>query len=203
MNTEIVDISLGDLEGLTKNLLGRVRLSHFEPDVVVYLETGARLLAVHFHKLTGIAAAPLTIQRSGNATKGRIVTVLGVLPRFLQNLLRRIERQYASRGLNTRKITQAPEIDLLKKKVLILDDAADSGQSLLLAKQWVLERGGAEADIKLATIAVTQPGAKRIVDFWIYPQLCRFPWSSDSEEREDYLRLYEQVDTAKLAVSSF
>jgi uncharacterized protein len=203
MNTEIVDINLGDLESLAKTMLCRIRLSHFEPDVIVYLETGARLLAVQFHKLTGIAAVPLTIQRSGNSTKARVVTVLGALPRFLQNLLRRIERQFASLAPKKRRIAKAPEIDLLKKKVLILDDAADSGQSLLLAKQWVLERGGAEVDIKLATIAVTQPGARELVDFWIYQQLCRFPWSSDSREREEYLRLYEQFDPAKLAASSF
>jgi len=203
MNTEIIDISLGDLESLTETLFNHVRQSHFEPDVVVYLETGARLLAVHFHKRTGIAAVPLTIQRPGNSTKLHIATILGVLPRFLQNLMRRIERRFVSRETKKRKITKAPEIEFFKKKVLILDDAADSGESLFLAKHWVLERGGIEADVKLATIAVTQPRAKEIVDFWIYHQLCRFPWSSDSREREEYLRLYEQVDPAKLATSSF
>ena len=203
MNAEIVDIKLSDLESLTKVLVYRIRLSHFEPDIVIYLETGARLLAAHFHKLTGISAAPLTIQRSGSSTKAHIVSVLCALPRFLQNLLRRIERQFVSRGVNKRKIAKAPEVDLLGKKVLILDDAADSGQSLLLARRWVLERGGAEENIRMATIAVTQPEAEEIVDFWMYRQLCRFPWSSDSREREEYLKLYAQIDPAKLAISSF
>jgi len=146
---------------------------------------------------------PLTIQRPGNSTKFRIVAVLGILPLSLQNLLRRIERQFVSRRPNKRKITKAPEIDFFRKKVLILDDAADSGESLFLAKHWILERGGVEAEVKSATIAVTQTGAKEVVDFWIYHQLCRFPWSSDSREREEYLRLYEQFDPAKLATSSF
>ena len=203
MNQEIININLGDLEGLTEVLLDHIRQAHFEPDVIVYLETGARLLAVHFHRRTGIALVPLTIQRPGNSTKVRIVAVLGILPLSLQNLLRRIERQFVSRRPNKRKITKAPEIDFFRKKVLILDDAADSGESLLLAKHWILERGGVEAEVKSATIAVTQTGAKEVVDFWIYHQLCRFPWSSDSREREEYLRLYEQFDPAKLATSSF
>jgi phosphoribosylpyrophosphate synthetase len=203
MKTEIIDIKLSDLESLTETLRTRLELSQFEPDVVVYLETGARLLAFHFHKLTGTAAASLTIQRPGSSLKVRIVPILSALPQFLQNLLRQTERQFASRGANKRKILHASQIDLFKKKVLILDDAADSGQSLLLAKQWVLKKGGTEGNIKLATIAVTQPRAKEIVDFWIYHQLCRFPWSSDSIEREECLRLYAQIDPAKLATSSF
>jgi hypoxanthine phosphoribosyltransferase len=202
MKIKVIDITLGELEGLIERLAEQIESSGFTPNVVVYLETGARLLAFHFHQLTGIAAVPLTIQRSGNATKARIAGLLVLFPKFLQDLLRRIESQLAQQGASKRSIHMAPEINFSDKNVLILDDAADSGQSLLLAKRWVLEKGGVETKLRLATIAVTQPKAREIVDFWIYSQLCRFPWSSDSREREEYLKLYEQVDPERLAASS-
>jgi phosphoribosylpyrophosphate synthetase len=203
METNIKDITLDELGGLTETLLHKMRSSYFEPDLVIYLETGARLLASHFHRLTGVQAIPLTIQRSGHGGKARIARLLRSLPRFFQDGLRRVERQFSLRRSSKRKIASAPEIDLSGKRVLILDDAADSGRTLLLAKQWVLENGGFLDGLRIATIAVTQPQSKEMVDFWIYAQLCRFPWSSDSREREEYLRLYEQVDPSKFAPSYF
>jgi hypoxanthine phosphoribosyltransferase len=192
MATEIRDIAMDDLGDLMETLLRQIQSSHFEPDIVVYLETGARLLASHFHRLTGIQAVPLTIQRSGHSGKARVATLLGLFPRFIQDALRKIERIIVSRGPNKRVLALAPELDLSGRRVLILDDAADSGQSLLLARQWVLQSGGTRDQLRVAVVAVTQPRAKEIVDYWIYNQLCRFPWSSDSREREKYLRVYEQ-----------
>jgi hypoxanthine phosphoribosyltransferase len=197
MAAKIREIALDDLENLTETLLNQIRSSHFEPDVVVYLETGARLLASHFLRLTGVQAIPLTIQRSGNRSKARIAFLLRIFPRVIKNGLRRIERRVGSQGSNKRTLAPAPEVDLSGKRVLILDDAADSGQSLLIAKQWVLQRGAVAREIRVAVVTVTQSRAKEIVDFWIYDQLCRFPWSSDSREREKYLRFYEQSDPTR------
>lgn len=203
MEPKIKDITLGELSGLAETLLLQMRSSHFEPDIVIYLETGARLLASHFHHSTGLQAIPLTIQRTGQAGKASIARLLVNLPGALKNGLRRIEREFSLRGSNKRKITSAPAINLSGKRVLILDDAADSGRSLALARQWAIENGSRLSELRIATVAVTQPKSREMVDFWIYSQLCRFPWSSDSVEREEYLRQYEQIDPSKLALGYF
>jgi len=200
--TNVIDITLEQLDGLTKTLLGQMRFSRFEPDVIIFIETGSRLLASSMHEATGIPAFSLTIQRSGNSTKARISSLLSLLPVFLQNFLRQVERALNLHSSNARKIAAAPTIDLSRKKILILDDAADSGQSLLTAKKWAMDNGAPETEIKLATVTVTQPKAMEIVDFWIHNRLCRFPWSSDSREKEEYQKIYEQVDTEKLAAGS-
>lgn len=203
MSSCVIDITLEDLESLTKMLLDEMRSAHFEPDVIIYLETGARLLAFYFHKATGIPAISLSIQRPGNSIKVRIASLLCLLPRSLHNVIRQVERKFSLQRSNARKmVTSALETNLIGKKILILDDAADSGQSLILARQWALESGGSEMEIRLATIAVTQPRTEKIVDYWIYSQLCRFPWSSDSQERREYLKLYEQIDPTKLAAGT-
>jgi len=202
MNRNVIDIHLDDLQSLTEELIRDIRSVQFEPEVVIYLETGARLLADCFHAATGIATISLTIRRSGSETKARITSLLARLPLFLKNALREMERKLSSQASNNRQIVAATEVDLTNKRILILDDAADSGQSLMLAKRWAIEKGASETDIKMATITITQPRAKELVDFWIYTQLCRFPWSSDSREREQYRKIYEQIDPAKLATRS-
>jgi hypoxanthine phosphoribosyltransferase len=200
--SKVIDITLEELDGLTTTLLKQMRSSCFEPDVIIFIETGARLLASCLHESTGIPTHPLKIQRSGTSSKTRISSLLGHFPVILQNFLRRAERKLNLYSSNVRRIAEAPAIDLSCKKILILDDAADSGQSLITAKKWAIDNGGDETEIKVATVAVTQPKAMEIVDFWIHNQLCRFPWSSDSRQRDEFQRLYEQVDKQKLAAGS-
>ncbi len=194
MPAKVRTIELKDIEPLTCALWDRLTSANFHPDLVIYLETGARLIAASFHKTTGIPAIPLTIRRSGSSSKARVSSLLAALPIPLQDLLRKLESRSTMTASNVRIITAAPMVNLLQNKILILDDAADSGESLRLARQWAIDMGADESKIKFATIAVTQPDAKQLVDFWVYSQICRFPWSSDSREREEYLKLYEQTD---------
>jgi len=200
MSSSIEDVKLNDLQMLTETLVSQMKEAQFKPDVVIYLETGARLIGACFYKATQVPVIPITIQRPNSSSKARITTLFINMPVFLQNFLRKVERRVLSFTPNPRTISAAPQVNLVGKKVLILDDAADSGESLLLAKKWAMEKNAIEENIRLATIAVTQLRAKQIVDFWIYPRICRFPWSSDSRERVEYLKQYEQTDPAKFTI---
>jgi len=193
-------IRLADIDSLTQTLLEYIDQSAFAPDRIIYIETGARLLAASVHRKRRIPTLPIVIRRAGSPTKARYAFLLRLIPRSILDLLRRIERRRSSLSLNIRHIEAAPDADLTRKCVLILDDAADSGESLLLARRWAIEKGAAAGDVKFATISVTQARARELVSYWIFPQLCRFPWSSDSGERQEYVSLYEQIDPDQLAV---
>lgn len=193
-------IRLADIDFLAQKLLEHIDESRFAPDQILYIETGARLLAASLHKKRRIPSLPIVIRRAGSSTKARYSFLLRLVPLSILDLLRKLERRRSSSVANIRHIEAAPEADFTRKRVLILDDAADSGESLLLARRWVMERGAAECDVKFATISVTQARARELVSYWIYPQLCRFPWSSDSGERQEYVSLYEQIDPGQLAV---
>jgi hypoxanthine phosphoribosyltransferase len=193
-------IHLADIDFLAQKLLQQIDSSTFTPDQILYIETGARLLAASLHRERRIPTLPIVIRRAASSTKARYSSVLRLIPLSILDLLRKLERRRSSSALNIRQIEAAPDADFTRKRVLILDDAADSGESLLLARRWVMERGAAQHDIKFATISVTQARARELVSYWIYPQLCRFPWSSDSGERQEYVSLYEQIDPGQLAV---
>lgn len=193
-------VHLTDIDSLAQRLLEHIDQSTFAPDQILYIETGARLLAASLHRKRRIPMLPIVIRRAGSSTKARYSFLLRLIPLWILDLLRRLERRRSSSAPNMRHIEAAPDADFTGKCVLILDDAADSGESLLLARRWVMERGAAECDVKFATISVTQVKARELVSYWIYPQLCRFPWSSDSGERQEYVSLYEQIDPGQLAV---
>lgn len=192
-------IRLADIDSLAQKLVGYIDHSVFTPDLILYIETGARLLAASMHAKLKIPALPIVIRRSGSSTKARYSFILRSIPAPMLDALRKLEKKRSSSVPNRRHIEAAPVVDFRDKRVLILDDAADSGESLLVAQRWAVERGAAESDIRLATISVTQAKARQLVSFWIYPQLCRFPWSSDSKERQEYVALYEQIDPRQLA----
>jgi hypoxanthine phosphoribosyltransferase len=193
-------VHLADIDSLVEKLLEYIDQSTFAPDQILYIETGARLLAASLHRKRRISTSPIVIRRAGSSTKVRYSFLFRLIPVSILDLLRKLERRRSSSAPNIRHIEAAPDADFTRKRVLILDDAADSGESLLLARRWVMERGAAECDIKFATISVTQAKARELVSYWIYPQLCRFPWSSDSMERQEYVSLYEQIDPGQLAV---
>lgn len=193
-------IHLADIDSLTQELLEHIDQSSFVPDQILYIETGARLLAASLHSKRRIPTFPIVIRRAGSSTKARYSFLLRLVPLSILDVLRKLESRRSSSVQNIRHIEAAPNADFSRKRVLILDDAADSGESLLLARRWVMERGAAECDVKFATISVTQAKARELVSFWIYPQLCRFPWSSDSGERQEYVSLYERIDPGQLAV---
>lgn len=192
-------IHLADIDSLAQELLEDIDQSRFAPDQILYIETGARLLAASLHRKRRIPALPIVIRRAGSSTKARYSHVLRLIPLSILDFLRKLESRRSSSTLNIRHIESAPDADFTNKRVLILDDAADSGESLLLARRWAVERGAAECDVRFATVSVTQARAREMVSYWIYPQLCRFPWSSDSGERQEYFSLYEQIDPRQLA----
>ncbi len=62
-------------------------------------------------------------------------------------------------------LKQALNVDVLGLKVLLVDDVADTGQTLMLARQHVLEQG---ADIVKTATPYIKPWSKYIPDYWVY-----------------------------------
>lgn len=193
-NWEIRNISLTELAPLTCNLMEEVARGRFEPDCIVYLETGARLLAVEACRFFSISAIPIKIQRPGAGAKSRLVKVLNALPICAKDLLRQLEARVLWRNKQVkRKIIEAPKVDLTGYQVLILDDAVDTCASVEMARNWVLSCGAQSSQVKVAALTLTTVMAKQSVDFALFKNICRFPWSSDSIERVDYERIYEKA----------
>lgn len=188
---QIKEITLADLAPLTRRLIDDAAAQGFRPDCIVYLETGARLLAVEACRHVGGGGVPLRIQRRGGEAKGRLARLLGWLPTWVKDLLRQLEARLLWRRMqDDRLIGEAPKVDLTGCRVLILDDAVDTGTSVRLAREWAVAQGARAEQVRVAALTVTTVLADSAVDFVLFRQMCRFPWSSDSREREACQRAF-------------
>lgn len=190
LHREIREVPLATLPSIAREACKRIEASLFEPDCVVYLETAARLPAAECCEYFGVGAIALTIQRKGKNLKGRAARVLAWLPASVKDTLRRLEANLLWKPMRgQRTILSPPVVDLAGQRVLVLDDAVDTGTSVSMARDWAVASGAAPTSIRIAAITVTTRLAEGVVDYWLYREMCRFPWSSDSRE----LREYEQV----------
>ena len=94
------------------------------------------------------------------------------------------------------EITQPLPIDVKGKKILLVDDIADSGKSLKLVKEHLLSQGA--ADVKICALyykpwSIVAPDfSARVTDAWIW-----FPHEIFETMRKVYLKLSKQGKTQK------
>jgi hypoxanthine phosphoribosyltransferase len=190
----IREVHLDELGKVARQLCQEVACDSFQPDCLVYLETGARLLAVEFCNYFDVGGLALTIQRKSMGLKGRLAWFLACLPKAARDALRRLEGlSTCKRPQSRRTLVTFPTVDLSNKRVLIVDDAVDTGTSARMARDWAAGMGARPQDIKIAAVTSTTSLANDLVDYCLYREMCRFPWSSDSEELPRYRQIFQHT----------
>jgi hypoxanthine phosphoribosyltransferase len=174
-----------DLRRLGACLAGKAREAGFLPDVVVYVERGARLLAWEICREFGCGAVPVTARRTGSGLKRGLAPLVGRLPERLRGGLRRLEERYLwkpGRGC-PRAVVSSFTRSLSGRRVLVVDDAADSGRTIAGVRDWLEARGVEARNVRVAVLAATTPEGRTVADFWVFETNTRMPWSADSGER--------------------
>jgi len=178
------EIGLAELPACAARLAERIRATGFEPELIIYVETGARLLAWEFCRLLGVPALPVVARRRGAVAKRLLAPIASRLPRGLRDALRRTEERGRWHAAGGRQVTWPEVPDLCGRRILLLDDAADTGLTVAAVKAAVEAVGGAPERLRVAVLAATTPEALRVVDAYLFDRNCRMPWSSDSRERK-------------------
>ena len=187
-------VRLAELPALADELAARVRTGGFEPELIVYVETGARLLAHELGARLGVPLLPVWVRRGGHGWKKRLTPLAARLPVVLRDWLRRAEEISGIHRITRRVAAMSEDVSLRGKRVLLVDDASDTGRTVGVARELVFERGAAPVDVRTAVLAATTPRAQAAVDFFLFDRNCRMPWSSDSDDRAE-----AEARAAKLA----
>jgi hypoxanthine phosphoribosyltransferase len=170
----------------------------YRPNVLIGIRTGGLIVA----KAMADAAAdavpvmPLTCRRASTATKSRLKllpALLAALPRPVVDDLRWLEHRLLS---NHRRNRPAPqEVDHAEAaaigrwladgppspRVLVVDDAVDSGVTLDTVFRSLRETAPPDTEVRAAVVTVTLDRPLIEPDFTLYRGvLCRFPWSFDA-----------------------
>jgi len=161
----------------------------YAPDVVIGVEDGGAWVTRELRRQSAFDAVYATVstQRSGTRTKARTARLLSRLPLVIRDGLRLAEHAFrvhrAGRGAVPRRVVAFPEgtraAVALAHRVLIVDDAVDSGATLKAVLRQVETTTNAE--VRTAALAMTFPQPVVAPDFVIYRNvLLRLPWSSDA-----------------------
>jgi hypoxanthine phosphoribosyltransferase len=169
----------------------------FHPQIVIGVRTGgyhiAELMQAGFEP--GVRLLDVTCRRPGTHKKSQsslFQRTLKLLPRFINDRLRIVEhrmllQRHATVQQSERTIPDselaaiAVALDGLDAaRILVVDDAVDSGSTLLTVTKKIGAIASAHATIRTAAVTLTTRTSLIEPDYVIYRDvLCRFPWSFD------------------------
>jgi hypoxanthine phosphoribosyltransferase len=187
----------GNFDAACASLM-RMAAASYSPTALIGIRTGGLVVA---EAMTRAASAPLpvlplTCQRAGTATKSRLPflhEVLGVLPRGAIDALRLLEHRLLSP--RRKRLAKVPNVDQAEAaaisvqlsaapgqhRLLVVDDAVDSGVTLATVVDLLRTICPAQTEIRSAVITVTLEAPRAEPDYALYRGvLCRFPWSFDA-----------------------
>ncbi|MEK6747357.1 MAG: phosphoribosyltransferase family protein [Rickettsiales bacterium] len=198
MSQHTITVKTIDNIGLqdASNALNALILQNFVPDIIIGIRTGGYIIAEIMAK--ELQKKPLLLaisrQRTGTQKKSRIKClkkILGLLPYKVTDYLRIIEHKYLHSKPIAERQSFSPNIDELSAirgalracdnyKILIVDDAIDSGETMKAVLDVVRAEANSDCIIKTAAITVTTDSPLVQPDYTLYRHvLCRLPWSFD------------------------
>lgn len=188
----VVTLDDAEVARCCRELEAQTLASGFAPEVVVAIARGG--IRVADGMFAGVRHLTIDVHRPGTSRKRRLGGVFAAvrwLPRCVRDRLRIFEaRRLAAKPLRavTPPVERVRELSaalLGVHRVLVVDDAVDSGASLAAVKRIVC--AGGVADVRAASIALTRADAVETPDYHVFQPgtLVRFPWSMDARGRRN------------------
>lgn len=197
---EFLEFSLDSFYDESLQLAKLVERSGWRPDCVAYLAKGAWQIGEACGEFFNAPIIELSAHRSGESAKNGAQGLLRVLPRSFRRVLREFElrkRFEKADGAVQRKSIQLTERFALPtdiRRLLIVDDAADTGSSLFAARD-LINGLLPKAEVKTAVITSFPPARDSgIVNFTLHKDslLCS-PMSKDNRDYSVALSRYEKM----------
>lgn len=178
--------------------LMRLVESDYAPMAIIGIRTGGLTVARAMQPVAhaGVPVLPLTCRRATTDAKARLPllrTLLGSLPRPLVDVLRRLEHRLLTAGRlqhgRNREVDRveaaaiADHLVMLPRpaRILVVDDAVDSGTTLAAVLRVLWDIAPAGSEIRSAVITQTTESPSVRPDYVLFRgRLCRFPWSFDA-----------------------
>lgn len=193
LSTATPIVTLAELPSLMARLAEQIRASGFVPDVVVCVESGARLPAALLCGELGVGAVSVRARRMGHALKALAAPLVGLLPRSWSNALRRFEERSGVHARGDRRVEFLSDHDFRGQAVLVVDDAADTGGTLAAVKRALIGRGTDPGSLRCAVLTATTPPGRAQADYHVLELNSVLPWSADSAERREALARMKEI----------
>lgn len=193
---DCIELSIKKLDEVCCNFAHEIK-KEYQPDMVIYLAKGAYLIGKSMSDVFGVPLIAVGSTRDGNELKEKLALLLGVLPRWLCNFLRRIELKSNVHGhKKERHIKFLDNVAFLNiqnsnLKILLVDDSVDTGSSILAAKK-LIKSNFSNYVVRVAALNVMSQSRENVkVDYYLYTdKMLRTPMSKDSREYRKFLEMY-------------
>lgn len=145
----------------------------FMPDIIIFIAKSGFLMAKPIAEYFNCEMADVTVKRPGDNKKDFIRKIFHYVPDFLLFAVLKSKFMYSFNDKHTeRTLIPGRKFERINlayyKKILIVDDSADTGLSIMKAKQEI-EKLAPESEIKIFCYCVISLSQKRInVDYFRY-----------------------------------
>lgn len=193
-NTEtITDIDFTLLSQYSTQLAKKVELTGFIPEHILYIERAGLFIGYDISQYFHCPISGISSSRRGASFKSALKVILRLLPRKLNYFLRNLERRSNVHGLmSDRKVICEGISPPRDKRILLVDDAIDTGFTIRAVIDYLNNNGWRMHSIKVAVITTTEENPVIQPDMSLFTQrFFAFPWSYDSREYTAAWKLYE------------
>jgi hypoxanthine phosphoribosyltransferase len=189
-----MELSIENVEKKCNDLYNIIN-EQYDYELVIFIARGSYLIGKYLSELNDVPLLEIYATRKGGKFKKIIKPLLKIIPKKILIKLRKKEMKSSYHEINNDRQISFDEKKYSeyksKKKILLVDDSIDSGNTMKLAKQ-AIEQYFDNADVKIAVFNVMSKATIK-VDYYLYRDMmiCG-PWSNDSKECNKYLKLYNE-----------
>jgi hypoxanthine phosphoribosyltransferase len=197
LGKKVKDVNLSKLKEHSILLAKKVHETEYIPEHVLYVERVGLFPGTEIAKFFGCPISGIAASRSGTSVKSRLKIILRYLPRPITHFLRNLEIKSNMHGIKKeRNVYVANRMPPKGKKLLVVDDAIDTGNSLKAVVDFLLEREYEPKNIRKAVLTTTAEKPIYRADISLFESCFAFPWSYDSREYNAAWRRYHQLKDA-------
>lgn len=193
---DYIELSAKDVKEKSIDL-AKVIKKDYIPDVVIFIAKGAHPIGYEISKFFSVPLLEIFAKRKIGRVKKIIIPFLKWVPNRIKKTLRKKEVTMNIHEKNIQRNTYFNEEEWKKcnnaKKILIVDDSSDTGNTIMQVKKCV-EQYFRDASIKIATFNIFLKSQELVkVDYHIFEDtmICG-PWSNDSKYYKEFLSNYKK-----------
>lgn len=182
----VITVNSTDFQALCQKLAERIFSDGYRPDCIIGIRNGGAYVAREVAKsFSDAVCTEVTVSRPTHKQKNNkwVKSIFRILPVWLLNAMRMTESglaQFRKRAYRDAEINIP--CTLSAKNILVVDDAIDTGATMLLVINTLRDRLP-ECEIRSAVVTITTPSPSVTSNYYIFNNrtLIRFPWAIDSK----------------------
>jgi hypoxanthine phosphoribosyltransferase len=195
MVDRIKDLTFSDIKKYSTRLSEIIYNAADCPEHLLFVERAGLFIAYEIADYFDCPLSGIYASRQGSQLKYKLKFILKLFPRRFTHFLRNLEIRSNIHSVKTdRNVYVEFELPPTNKKLLVVDDAIDTGNSMKAVIEYLMSKGYKEELLKTAVLTTTGGNVIVNADYSLFQQkVFAFPWSYDSREYSETWTHYNNV----------